>query len=259
MFLKNSFKKKLLLFLFAGYDFWDRYLSYSATRYRLYFGDWKESVIYSTISQLLSVGQIEKVIKKGEVFLRLTSKGSKKLKQDISLFKYSQKPWDNYWRLVVFDIPEKNKVLRDTLRRKLVSLGLGQWQRSVYITPFDLEEEINQFLKAQKLFGFCFCLKAKRLSKGDDREIARIAFKLDEINNQYYKFVDEDIEEAMFLLRDGKLKPENIQSLVDKYLELILKDPYLPKELLPEVWWADEAKKGLKNFLIRLESLKRKR
>ena len=88
----------------------------------------------------------EKVVKNGEVYLRLTSKGSDKIKQDIPLFKYSNQRWDGYWRLVIFDIPEKRKVLRDVLRRKLVSLGLGRWQKSVYITPFNLEEEINQFL-----------------------------------------------------------------------------------------------------------------
>lgn len=252
MFLKSSFKKKLLLFLAAGLDYWDSHLSYGATKFRAYYGFYRKSTIFSTVSRLLSVGYIEKVVKNGEVYLRLTSKGSDKIKQDIPLFKYFNQRWDGYWRLVIFDIPEKRKVLRDVLRRKLVSLGLGRWQKSVYITPFNLEEEINQFLKTQKLFGLCFCIKGRKLGGGDDKEIAKIAFKLDKINRQYYQFIDEEIEKARFLLRNGRLKFKHVQLLVDKYLELILKDPGLPNELLPKVWWAEEAKKSFKDFIIDL-------
>lgn len=127
MFLRNSFKKKLVLFLAALDDTWCQYISYSAQRYRIYFGQWKKSSIYSTVSQLLSVGQIEKIVKKnGKVYLRLTSKTCEKLKEDIPFFKFSQKQWDGFWRLVIFDIPEKKKFLRNALRRKLISLGLGQ-------------------------------------------------------------------------------------------------------------------------------------
>ena len=254
MFLRNSFKKKLILLLALFDDIFGEYFSYSAQKYRRLFGNWKKASFYTTISQLLSVGQIEKIVKdNGKVYLRLTSKTWKGLKEDIPFFKFSQKKWDGYWRLVIFDIPEKKKLLRNALRRKLVSLSLGRWQKSVYITPFSLEEEINQFLKANKLFGYSFCIKGKRLGEGDDKEIARIAFKLDKLNDQYYKFIDNDIENLNFLLQKGQLKIKHIQDIINTYLNLILKDPGLPKELLPDVWWAEEAKESFKSLILNLK------
>lgn len=104
-------------------------------------------------------------------------------------------------------------------------------------------------MKAKKLFGYSFCIKGKRLGQGDDKEIARIAFKLDKLSDQYYKFIDEDIEELNFLLRNKKLQAKHVQNIIDAYLDLILKDPGLPKELLPKVWLAQEAKEAFRNLI----------
>lgn len=51
--------------------------------------------------------------------------------------------WDNRWRIVLFDIPETKKPLRDTLRTKLLSLGLIQFQKSVFVHPYECRNEID--------------------------------------------------------------------------------------------------------------------
>lgn len=58
--------------------------------------------------------------------------------------------WDKKWRLVVFDIPEKKKMARESLRMKLKDLGFRKFQHSIWITPFPCEDEIN-FIK--NVFG----------------------------------------------------------------------------------------------------------
>lgn len=55
--------------------------------------------------------------------------------------------WDKKWRLVVFDIPEKKKMARESLRMKLKDLGFKKFQHSIWITPFSCEKEIN-FIKS---------------------------------------------------------------------------------------------------------------
>ena len=59
----------------------------------------------------------------------------------------NQKKWDNKWRVVIFDIPERAGDARRALRRKLKELGMFQLQRSVFIFPYPLKEEI-QFIGA---------------------------------------------------------------------------------------------------------------
>ena len=55
--------------------------------------------------------------------------------------------WDKKWRLVVFDIPEKKKMARESLRMKLKDLGFRKFQHSIWVTPFSCEKEIN-FIKS---------------------------------------------------------------------------------------------------------------
>ena len=53
------------------------------------------------------------------------------------------KLWDKKWRVVFFDIPERQRKIRDALRHKLRELGFYEWQKSVLIYPFPCEDEIN--------------------------------------------------------------------------------------------------------------------
>lgn len=248
MFLRKSFKRNFLLLLAKGLDFWESEMSYSAQRYFLYFGKFRKSSIYTAVSRLLSVGDIEKIIKNGQVYLRLTSQGNEKLKQDIPLLALSQKPWDKKWRLVAFDVPQKKFWRRDALRRKLVSLGFAQWQRSVYISPYDLVQEVNQFLKHQKLFNFAVCLEAKRLSEGDDKAIAKKAWRLEKLKERYWQFIDKcnQLEEK---IKNQDLKRQDLTKIVDRFLGLLQEDPFLPKELLPRNWPFLRVKKSFQSIL----------
>ena len=50
---------------------------------------------------------------------------------------------DGEWRIVIFDIPEKFKKAREALRMKLKELGFLELQKSVFIFPYECEDEIN--------------------------------------------------------------------------------------------------------------------
>ena len=51
--------------------------------------------------------------------------------------------WDKNFRIVMFDVPEEKKKIRDMLRRKLESIGFMQMQKSVFVYPFDCKEDID--------------------------------------------------------------------------------------------------------------------
>ena len=50
--------------------------------------------------------------------------------------------WDRVWRIVIFDIPEKKKQAREALRKKLKELGFSELQKSVFVFPYECENEI---------------------------------------------------------------------------------------------------------------------
>lgn len=81
----------------------------------------------------------------GTKYVNLTPKGkgrADKFSLDELAIK-KPKHWDKKWRIVIFDIPEDRKSLRDALRRRLKILGFAEFQKSVFAFPYHCEDEIN--------------------------------------------------------------------------------------------------------------------
>lgn len=58
---------------------------------------------------------------------------------------------DGVWKMVIFDIPETQRHVRNVIRAKLVSLGFKRWQNSIWMSPYtlapEIEDELNQLAK----------------------------------------------------------------------------------------------------------------
>lgn len=50
--------------------------------------------------------------------------------------------WDGKWRIVIFDVPEEFRSVRNVLRRKLKGLGFTLIQKSAFCCPYPCKEEI---------------------------------------------------------------------------------------------------------------------
>jgi DNA-binding transcriptional regulator PaaX len=87
-------------------------------------------------------------------FLRLTKRGETALRilvaRDAS--RAPRKRWDKKWRILIFDIPNYRKGLRDKVRRTLESIGFTRLQDSVWIYPHDCEDLVA-LLKADFKIG----------------------------------------------------------------------------------------------------------
>lgn len=98
------------------------------------------------------------------------------LRYDLDKLKIkSQTHWDGKWRLVIFDIAEKYKKIRDVVRCKLKEMGFYQFQDSVFIYPYPCEKEII-FLREILLVPHSIKLvRADRIENDDDlRQIFKI-------------------------------------------------------------------------------------
>lgn len=76
--------------------------------------------------------------------VRLTEEGKKKLfkynLEDISL---DESSWDGKWRLIIYDVALAKKSQSEMFRRTLNKLKLLKLQKSVYLTPFKCEDQIE--------------------------------------------------------------------------------------------------------------------
>jgi len=84
----------------------------------------------------------------GSSLIRLTEKGKvrylKYKLEEMSLTK--PKKWDRKWRLIIYDIAKFNKPAQEAFRRMLKKLKILPLQKSVYLTPYPCENEI-EFLR----------------------------------------------------------------------------------------------------------------
>lgn len=80
-----------------------------------------------------------------QIYISLTPKGKSKAGwmqiDDLKILRPRQ--WDKKWRLVMFDISQSKKICREALRGKLKLLGFKQFQKSVWIYPFDCKDELG--------------------------------------------------------------------------------------------------------------------
>ncbi len=91
----------------------------------------------------------------GSLTFTLTQKGKMKaLTFQFSAMKLKNSLWDGKWRTIIFDIPEKKRVERDALRRKLKELGFQELQKSVFIFPYECRDEMDFVIEFFQLRKF---------------------------------------------------------------------------------------------------------
>jgi len=119
----------------------------------------KQSVQRSLDSLSRSKLILEKRLKNGEVVSVFSDKGKKYARyfqlDDIRIKK--PKRWDGKWRVVMYDVPDKLKKVRESLRYHLKELGFVEIQKSVFAHPFECEEEIKhiaEFYNSKKYIRF---------------------------------------------------------------------------------------------------------
>jgi len=114
---------------------------------------YKRQNVYDTFYKLRKRGFIRIKNREGQIYISLTKEGKKRagwLQIDSLEIKKPRK-WDDKWRLVAFDISQPKLVYREALRGKLKELGFYQFQKSIWIHPYNCKDEIN-LLKS--FFGF---------------------------------------------------------------------------------------------------------
>jgi len=87
------------------------------------------------VGKSLKTGYVERVIKNGKSYLRLTSSGKEHIEREFPITALT-KTWNKKWIIVIFDIEEKSRNQRNRLRNMLRNIGFGILQESVWIHRF---------------------------------------------------------------------------------------------------------------------------
>jgi DNA-binding transcriptional regulator PaaX len=114
----------------------------------------KWQTVNTALSRLVTRGFIVVTDTPAGKRLRLTEAGEKFWRKNQILKEGlpKKKQWDEKWRILIFDIPEKRKGLREKVRKTLLDLGFIRLQDSVWVYPYDCSAYIL-LLKADFKIG----------------------------------------------------------------------------------------------------------
>jgi len=86
--------------------------------------------------------------KNGKEIVEITEKGKKRILQyDFEDMKVDKsRRWDGFWRIIIFDIPEKKKRVRNLINFKLKDMDFYPLQKSTFVLPYECKNEID-FMK----------------------------------------------------------------------------------------------------------------
>ena len=200
-------------------------VSYSYSQiYGFYPQKYKKSNFQALVWRGLKTEEISKTTINGLPCLRLTSKGREKTIRDFPFLLLQKKKWDGFFTQASYDIEETNKRTRDLWREKLKELNFGRLQKSVYISPFDLSDDLWEFIEERRLTGKVYVSRIKFIGI-DPKEIAFKAWPLEDLSKRYQKLLER--------WQEKKVDP---QEFLAQYFEILFDDPHLPQELLPRNW-----------------------
>ncbi len=117
--------------------------------------------------------------KEGKEVVEITEKGKKRiLKYSFEDMKINKpRRWDGFWRVVIFDIPEKKKRVRGLINFKLKDMDFYPLQKSTFVLPYECKNEIDfirEYLGVSKNIVY---IKSKEISND---KVLRKYFHLNE-------------------------------------------------------------------------------
>jgi len=148
--MRNDLRRKILLSLLAGIAFGFSFTPSQQSRVLKSFAKiWRSSnkKISGELKNLKRTNLIKNTIKneKGKYNIELTEKGRMRALEYYFLreLKIKDKKWDGRWRMLIFDIPERLRNGRNSLRWKIKKLGFYELQKSVFVIPYECKKEID--------------------------------------------------------------------------------------------------------------------
>ena len=198
--------------------------------------DWDK--LRKTLGDLKRKGFIDYA--KGQMFEpEITKAGIKRYKSLFPVYD-RERTWDKKVYLITYDIPEAKRINRDKLRDFLQKIGCGKLQDSVWLTCYNPKKLVKGFVEHFDIEGSVIVSdigKDGNIGEEDLQGLVKQVYKLDELNEKYQDFI--------FKIKDKKISPHQIGFV---YNSILLDDPQVPFELLPDDWMGEKAYKIFLHF-----------
>lgn len=204
-----------------------------------------ERLVRTSVFRLASDGWLESEQVGRRAYYSLTDDGRERFRAATHrIYRPPPDDWDGHWTLVLlFNLAQE---LRDTVRRELGWLGFGPISKNLLAHPSPDADDLQATLKRLKVAADAVVINGHTVSSDDAmRRLAHASWNLDDIDARYRAFVNrfEPVRQSAggrdafspgtaFMVRT---------LLIQEYRKVLLRDPKLPRELLPQQWHGSAA------------------
>lgn len=162
----------------------------------------------------------------------ITDYGRQRLNEIVPQYR-TDRPWDGRIYLITYDIPEKVRVKRESLRDFLLRINSQMLQESTYINPYNPRQLVANFIKDHRIPGAIIISDIGPDGGIGEETIQNLLvrlYNLEKINDRYDEFIKKAKNERL----------PNIKIMFE-YLSILKEDPQLPFSLLPKDWLGEKA------------------
>jgi phenylacetic acid degradation operon negative regulatory protein len=156
------------------------------------------------------------------------------------IFARTDPGWSGEWQVVIYEVPEPERAVREQLRKQLSWLGFGPLAASTWLSPHDRVDAVLEWAGGQPSVRIVTLVARSRHAE-QDREYAARCWDLDAIKRDYLSFLD-DHGPATWRGATGTGALVRRVRLVHDYRLFLFRDPTLPGHLLPPDWPGQRAR-----------------
>lgn len=121
-----------------------------------------------SFDRLAERGLLQKKKKESGLIYSITARGRfwvEDLEKEISK---KEPPWDGKWRIISFDIPERTRKHRDSLRAELIRSGYQKLHNSVWVGKAPLPQDVFEFIREEGIENYIHLFLAGNFDKESD-------------------------------------------------------------------------------------------
>ncbi len=208
-----------------------------------------EQGVRVAVSRMVKQGWIQSEKQGNKSYYFLTDRGVQRMDEAANrIYKMKPNEWDGKWRILMYTIPEDKRQLRDDLRKELLWSGFGSFSSGCWISPNDLEKQINRLIEKYNIDEYVDFFISEYKGPKENQSLVEKSWQLEEIENKYEEFIEKYSKQFIVhqsIISRGEMSDADCfverTNLVHEYRKFLFIDPGLPKELLPSKWNGNHA------------------
>ncbi len=159
--------------------------------------------------------------------------------------------WDGQWCLLL--LSALDTATKEAVRKECGWLGFGAMSANVLAHPAPDLAELDVTVRRLDVGDALVVMRGQTIRSEDAmRELAHSSWNLDDIDGRYRDFVERFRPAHRALGRSSKLSPKQAfiirTLLIQEYRKVLLRDPWLPADLLPAGWHGHAAYQLCRNL-----------